>query len=116
MQRKPQNHKIKFNYAASLLINTINNNPNKNKISEQFKGKFDNWLFGCDICQDVCPWNQKFLVETLIKDFHPQNKELKLDDILDLNEDEFKAKFQTSPIKRAKLAGIKRNANFLKSS
>jgi epoxyqueuosine reductase len=106
-----QEYAVDANKCISYL--TI---ENKNKISEQFKGKFDNWLFGCDICQDVCPWNQKFLVETLIKDFHPQNKELKLDDLLDLNEDEFKAKFQTSPIKRAKLAGIKRNANFLKSS
>jgi epoxyqueuosine reductase len=87
---------------------------NKNEISEQFKGKFDNWLFGCDICQDVCPWNQKFPVETKIKDFHPQNKELKFNDILEMNEDEFKAKFQTSPIKRAKLSGLKRNAAFLK--
>lgn len=86
---------------------------NKSEISAEFKDKFNNWLFGCDICQDVCPWNQKFPVETLIKDFHPQNKELKLDDILEMNEDEFKAKFQTSPIKRAKLTGMKRNALFL---
>jgi len=87
---------------------------NKNGISEEFKGKFDNWLFGCDICQDVCPWNQKFPVETLLKAFYPQNKELKLDDILEMNEDEFKAKYQTSPIKRAKLTGMKRNASYLK--
>jgi len=87
---------------------------NKSEISAEFKGKFDNWLFGCDICQDVCPWNQKFPVETLLKDFNPQNKELKLDDILEMNEDEFKAKFQTSPIKRAKLNGMKRNASHLK--
>jgi epoxyqueuosine reductase len=87
---------------------------NKNEISEQFKGKFDNWLFGCDICQDVCPWNQKFPMATLVKDFHPHNKELKLDDILEMKEEEFKEKFQTSPIKRAKLSGLKRNAAFLK--
>jgi epoxyqueuosine reductase len=87
---------------------------NKSEISAELKGKFDNWLFGCDICQDVCPWNQKFPVETLLKDFHPQNKELKLDDILEMNEEEFKAKFQTSPIKRAKLNGMKRNASHLK--
>jgi len=87
---------------------------NKSEISAELKGKFDNWLFGCDICQDVCPWNQKFPVETLLKDFNPQNKELKLDDILEMNEDEFKAKFQTSPIKRAKLNGMKRNASHLK--
>ena len=41
---------------------------NKKEISAEFKGKFDNWLFGCDICQDVCPWNQKFPVETLINE------------------------------------------------
>jgi len=104
-----QQYVIDANKCISYL--TI---ENKNEISEEFKGKFDNWLFGCDICQDVCPWNQKFPVETLLKDFHPQNKELKLDDILEMNEDEFKAKFQTSPIKRSKLKGLKRNAAFLK--
>jgi epoxyqueuosine reductase len=87
---------------------------NKEEISSEFKGKFDDWLFGCDICQDVCPWNQKFPVETLIKDFHPHYKELKLDDILEMNEEEFKERFQTSPIKRAKLSGMKRNATYLK--
>jgi epoxyqueuosine reductase len=87
---------------------------NKNEISEEFKGKFNNWLFGCDICQDVCPWNQKFPVETLIKDFHPQNKELVLDEVLEMNEEEFKEKFKTSPVKRAKLSGLERNATFLK--
>ena len=87
---------------------------NKEEISAEFKGKFDNWLFGCDICQDVCPWNQKFPIETLIKDFHPLNKELKLDEVLEMNEEEFREKFQTSPIKRAKLGGMKRNASFLK--
>ena len=47
---------------------------NKNQISKEFKGKFDNWIFGCDICQDVCPWNMKFSQETLSEDFnHPEN-------------------------------------------
>jgi len=88
---------------------------NKKEISAEFKGKFDNWLFGCDICQDVCPWNQKFPVETLIKDFHPQYKELGLDEVSVMNEETFQAKFRTSPIKRAKLNGLKRNASFLKN-
>jgi epoxyqueuosine reductase len=57
---------------------------NKKDISEELKGRCDNWLFGCDICQDVCPWNQKFSVETLLKDFHPQNKELNLDEVIEL--------------------------------
>lgn len=89
---------------------------NKKEIPEEFKGKFDNWLFGCDICQDVCPWNQKFPIEALTKDFHPQNKELILDDVLQMNEEEFKLKFKTSPVKRAKLSGLKRNAAFIKTN
>jgi epoxyqueuosine reductase len=87
---------------------------NKQEISEEFKGKFDNWLFGCDICQDVCPWNQKFPIETLIKDLHPKNKELNIDEVIEMSEEEFKIKFKTSPIKRAKLNGLKRNASFIK--
>jgi len=89
---------------------------NKSEISAEFKGKFDNWLFGCDICQDVCPWNQKFPVETLIIDFHPQNKELTLNEVIEMNEEEFKEKFKISPVKRGKLTGMKRNALFLKKN
>jgi epoxyqueuosine reductase len=88
---------------------------NRGTISEEFKGKFDEWIFGCDICQDVCPWNQKFPVETMIKDFHPENKALNLTDILEMTEEEFKEKFKNSPIKRAKLSGLKRNAAYLKA-
>jgi epoxyqueuosine reductase len=87
---------------------------NRGQIAEEFEGKFNDWLFGCDICQDVCPWNQKFPVETLIKDFHPVNKEFNLTEVLRMNEEEFREKFRTSPIKRAKLTGVKRNATFLK--
>ncbi len=87
---------------------------NKKEIPEDFKSKFDNWLFGCDICQDVCPWNQKFPVETLIKDFHPQIKEIYLDEVIELTEEDFKERFKISPIKRAKLGGLKRNASYLK--
>jgi epoxyqueuosine reductase len=88
---------------------------NKDEIPDEFKGKFDDWIFGCDICQDVCPWNQKFPVETLINDFHPKNKELKLKEVLEMSEEKFKKIFRTSPIKRAKLKGLKRNASFLKN-
>jgi len=89
---------------------------NKKEISEEFIGKFDNWIFGCDICQDVCPWNQKFPIETLIKDFHPQNKELNLADLDEITEADFRQRFRVSPIKRAKLSGLKRNASFLKKN
>lgn len=104
-----QEYVVDSNKCISFL--TI---ENKEQISEEFKGKFYNWLFGCDICQDVCPWNQKFPVETLIKDFHPQNKEINLEEVIEMNEEEFREKFKNSPVKRAKLNGLKRNASFLK--
>ncbi len=87
---------------------------NKNAIHEEFKNNFDGWLFGCDICQDVCPWNQKFAIESLVNEFHPQKKELVLNEVLEMKEEEFRAQFKHSPVKRAKLSGIKRNAAFLK--
>lgn len=88
---------------------------NKGEINPEFKGKFDNWIFGCDICQDVCPWNIKFAEETSIKEFHPVEgrTEFEVEEIIDMNEDEFKEKFSLSPVKRTKLKGLKRNAEFI---
>ncbi len=86
---------------------------NKNSIPDNFKNQFNNWLFGCDICQDVCPWNNKFSVLTGEKEFEPVNKEMDLGEISIMTEEQFKMRFETSPIKRAKLAGLKRNAEFL---
>lgn len=89
---------------------------NKNEIPEEFKGKFDNWVFGCDICQDVCPWNIKFSAETQNIDFTPKNKNLSFKEITEMDDEEFKKRFADSPIKRTKLKGLKRNAGFLKSA
>lgn len=86
---------------------------NKGEISNEFKGKFDNWIFGCDVCQDVCPWNKKFSEPTMLQEFQPKGTNLVLDEVINMNEEEFKVKFETSPIKRAKLSGLKRNAAFL---
>ncbi len=90
---------------------------NKNEIPAEFKNKFENWIFGCDICQDVCPWNSKFSTVTQIEDFFPStgNGQLNLDEIINMNEEEFKIRFERSPIKRTKLSGLKRNAKFIKS-
>ncbi|MCH8171661.1 MAG: tRNA epoxyqueuosine(34) reductase QueG, partial [Bacteroidetes bacterium] len=90
---------------------------NKGDIPETFKGKFDNWVFGCDVCQDVCPWNIKFSQVTLEKDFYPVNgnKEIKLDKVTKMETNDFKNRFANSPIKRAKLKGLKRNALHLKN-
>ncbi|MCL4550100.1 MAG: tRNA epoxyqueuosine(34) reductase QueG [Bacteroidetes bacterium] len=86
---------------------------NKGSIPGNFKNQFNNWLFGCDICQDVCPWNDKFSILTGEKSFEPINKEIALSEISSMTAEQFKARFETSPIKRAKLTGLKRNAEFL---
>ncbi|OGU55882.1 MAG: tRNA epoxyqueuosine(34) reductase QueG, partial [Ignavibacteria bacterium RBG_13_36_8] len=87
---------------------------NRGEISTEFKEKFDNWLFGCDICQDVCPWNKKFSEVTTEKEFFPHgNKEIELSEIMGMTQNKFKKRFADSPIKRAKLKGFKRNAKFL---
>jgi epoxyqueuosine reductase len=88
---------------------------NKKEIPNEFKGKFEHWLFGCDICQEVCPWNLKFSKVTSINEFYPQNEneEIDLEDVINLTKKEFENRFNNNPIKRAKLSGLKRNAKFL---
>ncbi len=87
---------------------------NKGEIPTEFEGKFENWLFGCDICQDVCPWNIKFAEETNITEFKPKlGTELNLTEITEMTNSQFKSKFRNSPVKRSKLKGLKRNAEFL---
>lgn len=88
---------------------------NKGEIDKFLTGKFENWVFGCDICQEVCPWNKKFSSETKEMEFHPKkgNKEIALKSIGNMSEESFKEKFAESPILRAKLKGLKRNTDFL---
>jgi len=85
-------------------------------IPSEFKGKFDNWIFGCDTCQDVCPWN-RFSKATDDPEFSPVTAVLdfSLQDWEELTEESFKKIFRDSPIKRSKFAGIKRNLKFLSS-
>lgn len=84
-------------------------------IPEKMHGKFDDWMFGCDVCQDVCPWNS-FAKPTNEKAFTPINEILHFNkkDWEELTEEKFKIVFKDSPIKRSKYLGIKRNINFLK--
>lgn len=86
---------------------------NKKEIPAEFKNKFDNWIFGCDICQDVCPWNIKFAESTNNNEFLPKNKEINLSQIRNMNDEEFREIFSESPVKRTKLKGLKRNAEFI---
>lgn len=91
---------------------------NKDAIPQNFKDKFESWIFGCDICQDVCPWNIKFAKRTKHHEFYPvdNKKELDLDEVLNMTSNEFNQRFKESPVKRAKLSGLKRNARFLKET
>ncbi len=69
------------------------------------------WVYGCDVCQDVCPWN-RFETETSEHRFAPRpgSVDATLDDLVDMSPEEFAARFRKSPIKRAKIAGMSRNA------
>ena len=84
-------------------------------IPENMKGKFDDWMFGCDVCQDVCPWNRFSKSNTEIQ-FTPIPEILNFSkaDWEELTEESFKTIFKKSPLKRSKFEGIKRNLNFIK--
>jgi epoxyqueuosine reductase len=89
----------------------------KDAIPADVKGKFDNWMFGCDVCQDVCPWNRfsKPHHEPL---FNPSNGLLEMtkNDWLDLTEETFKKVFKDSAVKRTKYNGLTRNIKFITTS
>lgn len=87
----------------------------KENIPTEFKGKFNDWMFGCDICQDVCPWNRfsKPHNEPLFNP-HPELLDMTKKDWEEITEDTFKKVFQKSAVKRTKFAGLERNISFLK--
>jgi epoxyqueuosine reductase len=88
----------------------------KNEIPAEFKGKMDNWMFGCDICQDVCPWN-KFSVLYNEPLFTPHTELLGMNksDWEDITHETFQKVFKNSAVKRTKFDGLKRNIEFLRS-
>jgi epoxyqueuosine reductase len=83
-------------------------------IPDEMKGKFQNWMFGCDVCQDVCPWN-RFAKPGSEVNFTPIKEVLNFSskDWEELTEESFKQIFKNSPLKRSKYQGIKRNLKFL---
>lgn len=89
----------------------------KNEIPVSFKGKMEGWMFGCDICQDVCPWN-RFSVLHNEPAFQPPPDLLGMTkgDWDEITEDVFKKVFKGSAVKRTKFAGLKRNIDFIKKS
>jgi epoxyqueuosine reductase len=85
-------------------------------IPDAMKGKFDNWMFGCDVCQDVCPWN-RFSKPTSEINFTPLPEILNFtkNDWEALTEESFKIVFKNSPLKRSKFEGVKRNLKFIQT-
>ncbi|MCB0585523.1 MAG: tRNA epoxyqueuosine(34) reductase QueG [Phaeodactylibacter sp.] len=87
----------------------------KEAIPDAFKGQFENWMFGCDICQEVCPWN-RFSRPHDEPEFEPHPDLLKMtgEEWEELTEEAFRELFRKSAVKRTKFQGLKRNIAFLK--
>lgn len=85
-------------------------------LPENIAANLEGWLYGCDICQDVCPWN-RFEQPTEEARFEPRNGEtsIELDGLISMTHEEYVERFRRSAIKRTKLTGLKRNAAALKS-
>lgn len=87
---------------------------NKEAIPQEFHAKMANWIFGCDICQEVCPYNKAFarpLTLQALKEVKIAGLSIPLEEILSIaSDDEFTGRFAGSPVMRAKRAGLQRNA------
>jgi epoxyqueuosine reductase len=86
-------------------------------IPSEMQGRFQNWMFGCDVCQDVCPWN-RFSKPHNEAGFQPLNEVLNFTtkDWEELTEEGFKTVFKDSPLRRSKFKGIQRNLKFIKQA
>ncbi|TXC85067.1 tRNA epoxyqueuosine(34) reductase QueG [Luteibaculum oceani] len=89
----------------------------KENIPNNFKGKMDDWAFGCDVCQDVCPWN-RFSTPHKTEDLRANKERIQISDRgwEEMTEELFEELFKGSAIKRTQYRGIKRNIGFLKNS
>jgi len=86
----------------------------KNQIPNEFKGMMDNWIYGCDICQEVCPWNRFSTPhQEPAFDMKGELQQMTNRDWIELTEDTFERVFDKSAVKRTKYAGLVRNVKFL---
>ena len=87
----------------------------KNNIPDYAKNTYDDWIFGCDICQDVCPWNRfsKPHQEPLFNS-NEEYLSISKNDWIEMTKETFNKVFKNSPIRRAGFDGIKRNIEFIK--
>ncbi|MBK6640698.1 MAG: tRNA epoxyqueuosine(34) reductase QueG [Bacteroidetes bacterium] len=88
----------------------------KDAFPESLKNTFDDWVFGCDVCQEVCPWN-RFSKPTQEPAFHPREGllEMSKSDWYEITEDVFNKVFKDSAVQRTGFEGLKRNLEFLKN-
>lgn len=86
----------------------------KGEIDSSYKTDIQNWVFGCDICQDVCPWNSKAKLSQFL-DLHPREKVLSAD-LTSISDDEFDSIFEGSAVKRTKYEGFTRNLEIVKAN
>lgn len=86
----------------------------KNEIPISFNDQFDDWIFGCDVCQEVCPWN-RFSLPTKVEDFSPINSinMMSYSDWEEITEEVFNKVFAASPLKRSGYEGLKKNLKFI---
>ena len=86
----------------------------RNAIPEEFRPKMENWVFGCDICQEVCPWN-RFSVPSKVEDFKPNQDllDLTISEWLEISDETWNKLSFESPIKRAGKGNFQRNIRFI---
>lgn len=86
----------------------------KDDLPAEFKGNMENWIYGCDICQDVCPWN-RFSIQHTEERFQPKEHlfSMSTSDWEDLTEDVYRELFRKSAVKRTRFEGLKRNIRFV---
>jgi epoxyqueuosine reductase len=89
----------------------------KGEIDKKYHTDIENWVFGCDICQDVCPWNSKAKLAQMV-DLHPRPKvtEKNLDDWLQVDEEQFNKIFEGSAVRRTKYSGFIRNLEIIQNN
>lgn len=106
-----------YEIDASRCISYLTIELKDELIPREFENKMDNWIFGCDICQDVCPWNKRAKNHDVIE-FKPKPDLLGLtkNDWEDLDREMFNKLFKKSPVKRTGYKGLKRNISFLKNN
>ncbi len=80
-------------------------------LPDEYQDKLDGWIYGCDICQETCPWNKKFAEVTNVDEFEPRDgvKNKSLKDWSNMSEEEYKKIFKKSAVKRTKYSGLMRN-------